>query len=146
MAICVWGSALLVNKKYIIVKEVKICLIICNNYVQGHHTIAVNCNTVCTSFTLSKHHRYHTIWRSGGADDTLQKPASNITWQALRWNSQGKQGKRKRGRLTNSWRRDLDAECQAMGQSCVQLERTAQNRDAWQALVDGQRHRCYKRK
>ncbi|PFX23506.1 Retrovirus-related Pol polyprotein from type-2 retrotransposable element R2DM [Stylophora pistillata] len=34
----------------------------------------------------------------------LRKPANNITRQALRWNPQGK---RKRGRPRNSWRRDL---------------------------------------
>jgi hypothetical protein len=50
MAICVWGSALLVNKKYI-VKEVKFG----NNYVQGHHTIAVNCNMYMYKYM------YHTI-------------------------------------------------------------------------------------
>jgi hypothetical protein len=49
-------------------------------------------------------------WRWIG--HTLRKPASNITRQALRWNPQGK---RKRGRPRNSWRKDLDAECQAMG-------------------------------
>jgi hypothetical protein len=71
-------------------------------------------------------------WRWIG--HTLRKPASNITRQALRWNPQGK---RKRGRPRNSWRRDLDAECQTMGQTWGQLERTAQNRDAWRALVNG---------
>ncbi|PFX30003.1 Transposon TX1 uncharacterized 149 kDa protein [Stylophora pistillata] len=35
----------------------------------------------------------------------LRKPANNITRQALRWNPQGK---RKRGRPRNSWRRGID--------------------------------------
>ena len=38
---------------------------------------------------------------------TLSKPASSTTRQALTWNPQGK---RKRGRPRNSWRRDADAE------------------------------------
>jgi hypothetical protein len=53
-----------------------------------------------------------------GIGHMLRKPASNITRQALRWNPQGK---RKRGRPRNSWRRDLYAECQAMGQTWGQL-------------------------
>nr|KAG5700291.1 hypothetical protein BaRGS_002637 [Batillaria attramentaria] len=38
---------------------------------------------------------------------TLRKPASSTTRQTLTWNPQGK---RKRGRPRNSWRRDTEAE------------------------------------
>ena len=42
----------------------------------------------------------------------LRKPASNTTRQALTWNPQGK---RKRGRPRNSWRRDTEAELKQQG-------------------------------
>ncbi len=44
-------------------------------------------------------------WRWIG--HTLRKPSTSITRQALTWNPQGK---RKRGRPKNTWRRDLEAE------------------------------------
>lgn len=71
-------------------------------------------------------------WRWIG--HTLRKPASSITRQALTWNPQGK---RKRGRPRNSWRRDLDAEAKSMGHTWGQLERIAQDRTAWRDLVRG---------
>nr|KAG5686071.1 hypothetical protein BaRGS_030686 [Batillaria attramentaria] len=43
----------------------------------------------------------------GWIGHTLRKPASSTTRQALTWNPQGK---RKRGRPRNSWRRDTEAE------------------------------------
>ena len=71
-------------------------------------------------------------WRWLG--HTLRKPATNITRQSLTWNPQGK---RKRGRPRNSWRRDLEAEMKKIGHSWGQLERLAQDRDDWRALVGG---------
>ena len=71
-------------------------------------------------------------WRWLG--HTLRKPATNITRQSLSWNPQGK---RKRGRPQNSWRRDLDADVKRTGHSWGQLERLAQDRDGWRALVGG---------
>ena len=49
-------------------------------------------------------------WRWIG--HTLRKPSTNITRQALFWNPQGK---RKRGRPRNSWRRDLEADIKRLG-------------------------------
>uniref|UniRef100_A0AAV2LFI9 Rho-GAP domain-containing protein n=1 Tax=Knipowitschia caucasica TaxID=637954 RepID=A0AAV2LFI9_KNICA len=71
-------------------------------------------------------------WRWIG--HTLRKSASSITRQSLTWNPQGK---RKRGRPRNTWRRDLDADVKQMGKTWGQLERLAQNRDAWRKLVGG---------
>ena len=71
-------------------------------------------------------------WRWIG--HTLRKPPNNIIRQALTWNPQGK---RKRGRPKNTWRRDLEADTKTMKKTWNQLERTAQDRDAWRALVDG---------
>ncbi|XP_073714068.1 uncharacterized protein [Misgurnus anguillicaudatus] len=71
-------------------------------------------------------------WRWLG--HTLRKPASNITRQALNWNPPGK---RKRGRPRNTWRRDLAADTKEFGYTWSQLERKAQDRDAWRALVGG---------
>lgn len=71
-------------------------------------------------------------WRWIG--HTLRKPASSTTRHALTWNPQGK---RKRGRPRNTWRRDLEADAKKIGRSWRQLERLAQDRDGWRALVDG---------
>ena len=71
-------------------------------------------------------------WRWIG--HTLRKPPSNITRQALTWNPQGK---RKRGRPKNTWRRDLEADTRQMGYSWRELERLAQDRGRWRAVVDG---------
>ncbi|KAH3842973.1 hypothetical protein DPMN_116479 [Dreissena polymorpha] len=43
----------------------------------------------------------------------------------------------KRGQPRNTWRRDLDADAKQMGQTWGQLERLAQNQDAWRKLVGG---------
>ena len=71
-------------------------------------------------------------WRWIG--HTLRKPPSNITRQALTWNPQGK---RKRGRPKNSWRRDLEADTRQMGHTWRELETMAQDRSRWRATVDG---------
>ena len=75
--------------------------------------------------------------RSGAEDgdglSTLRKSASNTTRQALKWNPQGK---RKRGRPRNTWRRNLDADIE-MGNNWKQLERTAQDRALWRTVVSG---------
>ena len=71
-------------------------------------------------------------WRWIG--HTLRKPASSTTRQALTWNPQGK---RKRGRPRNTWRRDLEADMKRTGRTWGQLERLAQDRGGWRAFVDG---------
>ena len=71
-------------------------------------------------------------WRWIG--HTLRKPSTSITRQALSWNPQGK---RKRGRPRNSWRRDLEADIKRLGLTWSQLERKAQDRDSWRTLVGG---------
>ena len=65
---------------------------------------------------------------------TLRKPTTNTTRQALKWNPQGK---RKRGRPRNSWRRDLEDDIKRMGRTWGQLERLAQDRAGWRNLVGG---------
>ncbi|XP_056017339.1 uncharacterized protein LOC130053791 [Ostrea edulis] len=45
---------------------------------------------------------------------TLRKPNTSITKQALEWNPQGK---RKRGRPKNTWRRGINAELQAINKT-----------------------------
>ena len=70
-------------------------------------------------------------WRWIG--HTLRKP-TNITRQALTWNPQGK---RKRGRPKNTWRRDLEADAKQTGCTWRELERIAQDRGRWRTVVDG---------
>ena len=67
--------------------------------------------------------------RWGWLGHTLRKPNINITRQALTWNPQGK---RKRGRPKNTWRRDLEADITQTG-----LERIAQDRRRWRDVVHG---------
>ena len=51
--------------------------------------------------------RHPDLWWFKPRIKHLRKPASSTTRQALTWNPQGK---RKRGRPRNSWRRDTEAE------------------------------------
>ena len=63
--------------------------------------------------------------RWGCLGHALRMPNNSITRQALMRNPQGK---RKKGRLKNTWRRDLEADIMQMGLSWQQLERIAQDR------------------
>ena len=66
---------------------------------------------------------------SGGwIGHTFRKPASNITRQSLDWNLQGK---RKVGRMKQTWRRSADA----AGTTLAKLKRTSQNRVRWRGVV-----------
>ena len=71
-------------------------------------------------------------WRWIG--HTLRKPSSNITRQSLQWNPQGK---RKRGRPQETWKRCMDKELAAKGLTWSELSRTAQDREKWKLLVRG---------
>ena len=64
----------------------------------------------------------------------LRKDPGNITRQALRWNPQGK---RKRGRPRNSWRRSVEDEMKAAGYSWQSMTQHAQNRVRWRKIVSG---------
>ena len=70
----------------------------------------------------------------GWIGHTLRRPAPSTTRQALTWNPQGK---RKRGRPRNTWRRDLQADTKRMGLTWNQLETKAKDRGVWRSLVDG---------
>ncbi|KAK3701951.1 hypothetical protein RRG08_017842 [Elysia crispata] len=70
----------------------------------------------------------------GWVGHTLRKPGCSTTRRALTWNPQGK---RKRGRPTNTWRRDLEADTRRLGHTWKQLESLAGDRDAWRTLVGG---------
>ena len=70
----------------------------------------------------------------GWIGHTLRKPTSSTTRQSLTWNPQGK---RKRGRPRNSWRRDTEAELREQGTNWTEVARAAQNRVRWRCLVDG---------
>ena len=70
----------------------------------------------------------------GWIGHTLRKSASSITRQALTWNPQGK---RKRDRPRNSWRRDTEAELKQQGTNWTGAARLAQNRVRWRGVVDG---------
>ena len=65
---------------------------------------------------------------------TLRKAPTSITRQALTWNPQGR---RRKGRPKNTWKRDLEADCREMGYNWSQAERLAHDRTRWRAAVDG---------
>ena len=71
-------------------------------------------------------------WRWLG--HTLRKPPENITRKALTWNPQGK---RKRGRPRNTWRRNLESEAARTGLHWRNIEKIAQDRSKWRTVVDG---------
>ena len=70
----------------------------------------------------------------GWIGHTLRKPVTSITRQALTWNPQGK---RKRGRPRNSWRRDTEAELKQQDTNWTGAARLAQSRVGWRGVVDG---------
>ena len=70
------------------------------------------------------------VWRWIG--HILRKPANNITRQALRWNPQGK---RKRGRPRNSWRRGVESQMRNWGHTWATLGSFAQDRTRWRTEV-----------
>ena len=65
---------------------------------------------------------------------TLRKDPSSITRQALKWNPQGK---RRRGRPRNTWRRSVEDEMSKAGHSWHTLAQMAQNRVRWRGIVSG---------
>ena len=97
------------------------------NYHQQRRPLAKNQPEACRC-------RDHDETLAMDLGHTLRKPSTSITRQALSWNPQGK---RKRGRPRNSWRRDLEADIKRLGLTWSQLERKAQDRDSWRTLVGG---------
>ncbi|KAK3770541.1 hypothetical protein RRG08_059696 [Elysia crispata] len=71
-------------------------------------------------------------WRWLGR--TLRKPRKSITRQSLQWNAQGK---RSRGRPRTKWRRNLEEEMKASGNSWRDITRMAQDRREWGTVVRG---------
>jgi hypothetical protein len=58
----------------------------------------------------------------------------SVTRHGITWNPQGK---RRKGRPTITWQRSVESEMREMSPSWEQLERLAQDRNAWKALVGG---------
>jgi len=69
-------------------------------------------------------------WRWIG--HTLRKEPSNITRQALEWNPQGK---RKRGRPKQTWRRSLDSEMQVVNLTWEAAKVQVKDRRRWKMTV-----------
>ena len=63
---------------------------------------------------------------------TLRKANNNITKQALEWNPQGK---RKKGRSKNSWRRGVISELQAINTTWGEAKRKVQDRTRWKETM-----------
>ena len=65
---------------------------------------------------------------------TLREDPNRITRQALKWNPQGK---RRRARPRNTWRRSVEDEMSKGGQSWHTLAQMTQNRVRWRGIVSG---------
>ncbi|KAJ8710014.1 hypothetical protein PYW07_009380 [Mythimna separata] len=70
-------------------------------------------------------------WRWIG--HTLRRDSNHIPKQALDWNPQGK---RKRGRPRQTWRRTVLAEAASNGMTWSEVKREAQDRSRWRITVD----------
>ncbi|XP_048478528.1 uncharacterized protein LOC125488872 [Plutella xylostella] len=64
---------------------------------------------------------------------TLRRNSDHIPKQAMDWNPQGK---RKRGRPKQTWRRTVVDEAKKIGKSWSEIKREAQDRLRWRATVD----------
>ena len=64
---------------------------------------------------------------------TWRKEQTNITRQALDWNPQGK---RKRGRPKNTWKRTTQTELESVKMTWAQTKTAAQDRQRWKAVVE----------
>ncbi|XP_037300014.1 uncharacterized protein LOC119190875 [Manduca sexta] len=64
---------------------------------------------------------------------TLRRDPEHIPRQALDWNPQGK---RKRGRPKQTWRRTVIAEAKNIGKTWSEIKREAQDRVGWRRTVD----------
>ena len=80
--------------------------------------------------------------RWGWLGHTLRKPEDNITRQALSWNPHEK---RKRGRLRNTYWRELEAEVKKTGHTWKEVERQAQDRESWDRWRDMGNDLCSRR-
>ena len=58
----------------------------------------------------------------------------NITRQSLQWNPQGR---RKKGRPRTTWRRCVEEDMKRGGHSWGGLQKLAQDRDGWRAVICG---------
>lgn len=83
-----------------------------------------NCETLETTIKKRK-------WRWIG--HTLRKPHDSICRQALKWNPQGK---RRRGRPKQTWRRKVDNELVEAGITWNEATTTASNRTRWKVLSE----------
>jgi len=71
-------------------------------------------------------------WRWLG--HTLRKPPENITRQSLQSNPQGR---RKKGRPRTTWRRCMEEDMKRGGHSWRGLQKHAEDRDGWRAVICG---------
>ena len=69
----------------------------------------------------------------GWIGHTLRKPEDNITRQALSWNPQGK---RKRGRPRQTWRRSLMDDLKTIPMSWEAAKSTALDRGRWRVTIE----------
>ncbi|KAK7103497.1 uncharacterized protein [Littorina saxatilis] len=62
----------------------------------------------------------------------LRRQQDSITRTALHWTPEGK---RKRGRPKNTWRRTVEGELKTLNQTWGTIQRLAQNRQEWRSFV-----------
>jgi hypothetical protein len=62
----------------------------------------------------------------------IRKNRKSITSTALHWTSEGKC---KRGRPINTWRRTVEGEMKTMNNTCETVEKMAKDRQKWRTFV-----------
>ncbi|VDO69219.1 unnamed protein product [Schistosoma margrebowiei] len=64
----------------------------------------------------------------------MMKVPNCVTRQALTWSPEGQ---RRRGRLKNTLRREMEIDVRKMNENWMELEKKAQDRVSWRMLVGG---------
>ncbi|RUS69983.1 hypothetical protein EGW08_022255 [Elysia chlorotica] len=92
--------------------------------ISNQHLLA-RCNQLCMDTIIMQRR-----WRWLG--HVMRKEQGNITRTALHWTPEGR---RKRGRPKNTWRRTVESELKTMKHTWSSVQRLAQNRQEWRSFV-----------
>ncbi|RUS74991.1 hypothetical protein EGW08_017258 [Elysia chlorotica] len=92
--------------------------------ISNQHLLA-RCNQLCMDTIIMQRR-----WRWLG--HVMRKEQGNITRTALHWTPEGR---RKRGRPKNTWRRTVESELKTTKHTWSSVQRLAQNRQEWRSFV-----------
>ncbi|RUS68624.1 hypothetical protein EGW08_023614 [Elysia chlorotica] len=92
--------------------------------ISNQHLLA-RCNQLCMNTIIMQR-------RCRWLGHVMRKEQGNITRTALHWTPEGR---RKRGRPKNTWRRTVESELKTMKHTWSSVQRLAQNRQEWRSFV-----------